>query len=142
MDTNDTIQARDLVTLIRRKGLRLERLIRAVRELERQPSQGRTIQHLLTAHRIAFYCLVLRPHEPDLLRLQWVDNYEPCGFLTVTDKLMGYAAICDAYHRDVLHDGGITMRRHKWRMRELDTSQTFPARIEVPAECFTPITTK
>lgn len=141
--TNDTIQARDLAAIIRHQSKRLEPLRRMGRYLERQTPQCRqTIRHLSTVSRIAFYCLVLRHHEPDLLRLQWVDVFDPCGLGTVTDKLMDYAAICDAYHRNVLHDGGVTLRRHEWIAREPDTPPTFPERIEVPAECFTPITTK
>jgi len=143
METNDTIQARDLAATIRHESQQLEPLRRMGRYLERQTTQCRqAIRHLSTVNRIAFYCLVLRHHEPDLLRLQWLDVRDPCGLGTVTDKLRDYAAICDAYHRDVLHDGGVTVRRDTWVFREPDAPPTFPERIEVPAECFTPIKTK
>ena len=84
--------------------------------------------------------MVLRPHEPDLLRLQFIDTNDRDGLFTTTDRLRNYAGVCDKYHRRVMNDGGVTVRRDKWVFKEPNTPPKFPERIEVSAECFTPIT--
>lgn len=138
--TNDINQARHLIATINEGAARLAVLKRAGRELETRCRNKRVLRHLATVYEIAFYCMVLRPHEPDLLRLQFIGTHDRDGLFTIADRLRNYAGVCDAYHRRVLHDGGVTVRRDEWVFKEPDTPPKFPERIEITAECFTPIT--
>ena len=138
--TNDINQARALAVLINDRAARLATLKGAGRDIERRCRDKQVLHHLATVYEIALYCMVLRPHEPDLLRLQFIGTHDRDGLFTIADRLRNYAGVCDAYHRRVLHDGGVTVRRDEWVFKEPDTPPKFPERIELTAECFTPIT--
>ena len=131
--------AQALAALISEKAARLDRMKQAGRELETRCNDKKTLRHLATAYEIALYCLVLRPHERDLLRLQYSPR-ERGGLFCSADRLARYAGVCDNYHRRVLHDKGVIIHRNTWAFREPETPPSIPQRIEVPADCFTPVT--
>lgn len=129
--------AQTLAALIGEKAARLDRMKQAGRELETRCNDKKALRHLATAYEIVLYCLVLRPHERDLLRLQ--PSQEPGGFFSIRGRLARYAGVCDNYHRRVLHDKGVNRCRNTWAFREPETLPSIPQRIEVPADCFTPV---
>lgn len=132
--------AQALAALIGEKAARLDRMKQAGRELETRCNDKKALRHLATAYEIALYCLVLRPHERDLLRLQQSPSQETGGFFSIRGRLARYAGVCDNYHRRVLHDKGVNRHRNTWAFREPETPPSIPQRIEVPADCFTPVT--
>ena len=137
-----TDKARALSKLISEKAKRLDTLKRVGRELEARCNNKRVVFGVALVYEIALYCMVLRPHEPDLLRLQFAASNERAGLFAIADRLTTYAGVCDRYHRHVLHDEGVPVRRIDWAFKEPDTPPTFPKRIVLPADCFTPVTTR
>ena len=137
-----TDKARALSNLISEKAKRLDTLKRVGRELEARCNNKRVVFGVALVYEIALYCMVLSHHEPDLLRLQFSASNEREGLFSIADRLTAYAGVCDRYHRHVLHDEGVPVKHIEWVFKEPDTPPTFPKRIVVPANCFTPVTTR
>ena len=142
-NTENIEQARLLIDGIKRGSIKIEALKRMGVELQKRDCNRAAILHLSRVYKIVLYNRVLRPVEAKLLKLQNTlrDIAEPYrdSFFGLSGELSNYANVCDYYHRQILRDGGVDIWRAVFKWVEPSCPVSFPQRIELPSEAFTPI---